>query len=198
MVSADPRAFRRPSSTILGPFRRVDYERLPDQPRHELLFGNLLPVPSPSPWHQTVVCFLWRHLQRIAASNGGLAVAAPLDVALADHSVVQPDVIYVSARRQGVVRERIVGAPDLLIEVLSPDTMRRDTGEKLDLYAQSDVAEYWLVDPAARRIEHLINDSGRFVAAPPLAGPYTSPRLPELHLDAAGLWSEIDSEVPSL
>jgi Uma2 family endonuclease len=178
----------------LGPYRQTDHDRLPERPRVELLFGNLVPVPSPSPWHQTVVCFLWRRLQRIASPARGRAYAAPLDVILADHSVVQPDLVYVSAARVDIVQDRIVGAPDLLIEVLSPGTMRRDTHEKKTLYALSGVPEYWLVDPASRRIEFQVNDRGRFMTPASVAGPYASLRLPELRLDPADLWREIDSE----
>ena len=71
-----------------------------------------------------------------------------MDVRLADHSVVQPDLIYVSRERSSVLHERIRGAPDLVVEILSPSTARRDLGEKLRLYAESDIREYWIVDPA--------------------------------------------------
>jgi Uma2 family endonuclease len=186
-------------AAVLGPYRQMDYDRLPEQPRHELLCGNLVPVPSPSPWHQTAVCFLWRHLQRIASRARGRAYAAPLDVILADHTVVQPDVIYVSAGRAGILQDRILGAPDLLIEVLSPGTMRRDTGVKMSLYAQLGVPEYWIVDPSARLVEFRVNESGHFTAPPSLADrpgrAYVSPCLPEIHLDPAELWREIDREV---
>ncbi len=93
------------------------------------------------------------------------------------------------------MQDRILGAPDLLIEVLSPGTMRRDTGVKMSLYAQLGVPEYWLVDPTARLVEFRVNESGHFAAPPSLADRYVSPCLPELHLDPAELWREIDREV---
>ena len=198
MITVDLRTTRVQSSgAALGPSRQRDYDRLAEQPRYELLLGKLVPAPSPSLWHQTVVSFLWRHLQRIASQARGRAFTAPLDVVLADHSVVQPDVIYVSAGRTCILRDRVLGVPDLLIEVLSPGTVRRDTGEKMSLYALSGVPEYWLVDPTARRFDFLVNESGRFVPPASLAGRYTSSRLPEIHLDVAELWREIDSEVAS-
>jgi Uma2 family endonuclease len=83
----------------LGPYRRRDYEELPEQPRCELLFGRLYVTPAPTLWHQVVVQYIWRHLERIAEASGGHAFVAPVDVVLADHSVVQPDVVYVSAQR---------------------------------------------------------------------------------------------------
>lgn len=121
----------------LGPYRRPDYETLPDEPRCELILGRFYLSPSPSPLHQTVVALLWQHLNQLAKRSGGLAFVAPLDVFLADHSVVQPDVIYASASRRSLVGERIEGSPDLLGEVLSRGTARRDRGEKLSLYARS-------------------------------------------------------------
>src|ERR1700719_4270953 len=95
----------------LGPYRRRDYDALPDEPRCELVLGRLYMSLSPTLLHQTVAQELWRHLRGIAEASGGRAYVAPLDVALADHSVVQPDVIYVSARRIEILRRWIEGAP---------------------------------------------------------------------------------------
>ena len=74
----------------LGPYRVRDYDQLPDQPRHELVFGRLYVTPSPFPRHQVVSEVLGLLLDRIADAADGLLLRAPLDVVLADHSVVQP------------------------------------------------------------------------------------------------------------
>ncbi len=181
----------------LGPYRREDYDALPDQPRCELLFGRLYLTGSPTLWHQIVASYLWRHLEGIAEPAGGLASIAPLDVALADHSVVQPDVIYVSAERLGILRQRIEGAPDLLVEVLSPGSSRRDRGEKLSLYAQTGIREYWIVDPETRLIEFLVNEAGRFIVSLPVAGIYRSQQIPEIHLEIAGFWQSVTRRFPA-
>lgn len=110
---------------------------------------------------------------------------------MADHSVVQRDVIYVSAERLPIVGERIEGVPDLLVEVLSPGTARRDRGEKLKLYAESGVPEYWILDAAERQIEFLVNRNGSFVVALPVDGVYRSQALPEVLLDLADFWGEV-------
>jgi len=178
----------------LGPYRREHYERLPDDPRCELLFGRFYLTPSPSLLHQTVCALLWRVLDEIGQATGGRAWVAPLDVTLADHSVVQPDVIYVSRERRKIAQERIEGAPDLLIEILSPGTERRDRGEKLILYAQSGIREYWLVDPIERYVQFLVNDSGRFVVIPP-AEVYESSVLPGVRLDVEDLWRQLDADL---
>ena len=182
----------------LGPYRREDYDALPDQPRCELLFGRFYVSPSPTAWHQLVASFLWRHLESIAEAAGGFVFMAPLDVALADHSVVQPDVIYISSERLKVLRRRIEGPPDLLIEVLSPSSGRRDRGEKLSLYAQTGIREYWIVDPETRQIEFLVNEAGRFVVSLPVAGVYQSQQIPEISLDVTGFWQEVTDRFPAL
>jgi Uma2 family endonuclease len=178
-----------------GPFRKRDYLALPDEPRCELIFGWIYEVPSPTYRHQTVSLLIWQRLHEIAKRTGGAASAAPLDVTLADHSVVQPDVIYVSAARLHVIEERIEGAPDLLVEVLSPGTERRDRSEKLRIYAESGVREYWLVDPKGH-ITFLVNREGRFQVELPVDDRYRSAELPEIELDLADLWRELDPSVP--
>jgi Uma2 family endonuclease len=177
----------------LGPYRRRDYDALPDQPRCELLFGRLYLLPSPTPEHQVVAQELFVRFRQIAMASGGRAYVAPLDVVLADHSVVQPDVIYISPRRLDVLQGRIEGAPDLVIEVLSPGTERRDRREKLALYTQSGVGEYWMARYGERQIEFLINQGGRFVAARPTAGVYRSAKLPEVYLNLAELWRDVEA-----
>ncbi|HLX07234.1 MAG TPA: Uma2 family endonuclease [Thermoanaerobaculia bacterium] len=175
----------------VGPYRRRDYEALgEDEPRCELILGRFYVSPSPSPLHQLLVTLIWQRLHAIARKTGGLALVAPLDVTLAAHSVVQPDVIYISAGRRGIVRGSIEGAPDLVVEVLSAGTARRDRGEKLRLYGESDVREYWVVDPEERQIEFLVNDAGRYVVSVPSGAEYRSLALPEIALDLPGLWRE--------
>jgi Uma2 family endonuclease len=177
----------------LGPYRVRDYDRLPDYPRHELVFGRLYVTPSPFPRHQIVVQLLWKHLDRIAEAAGGIVFEAPMDVVLADHSVVQPDIVYVSAARVDLVGKRVEGVPDLVVEVRSPGTARFDRGKKLDLYALSGIQEYWLVDHETRQIDFLVNEAGRFAPATPVAGKYQSSKLSEVHLDLSALWRQVET-----
>jgi Uma2 family endonuclease len=83
-----------------------------------------------------------------------------------------------------------------VIEVLSQGTARRDRREKLALYAQAGVVEYWLAEFRARKVEFLVNDDGRFVAALPVGGVYRSEKLPEVYLDLAELWRNVDANLP--
>jgi len=179
----------------LGPYRLRDYDQLPDQPRHELVFGRLYVTPSPLPPHQVVSEALGELLGPIAKAANGLLLRAPLDIVLADHSVVQPDFIYFTAARVPNLSKRIEVAPDLVVEVLSPRTARFDRTKKRNLYAFSGVKEYWLVDQERRQIELLINEAGSFVAAAPVAGRYRSPAIPEIVLDLPHLWQLLDAKL---
>jgi Uma2 family endonuclease len=179
----------------LGPYRRGDYEALPDEPRCELIFGRFYLSPSPSILHQTVLLLLSRLLDDVAMATGGALFVAPLDVTLADHSVVQPDLFYVAAVRRRILHERVEGAPDLVIEILSPGTARRDRGQKLALYAESGVREYWIVDALERQIELLVNEGGRFVVALPEGDEYRSRALPEIHLHLPAFWKGVEERL---
>ncbi len=175
-----------PSDTI-GPYRRADYLSLPDEPRCELIYGRFYVMTSPRPIHQIVGSVLWRWLDDLALARGGQAFMAPLDITLADHSVVQPDVLYRSRKASPAE-----GIPDLLIEVLSPSGVRRDRNLKLRLYAETGVPEYWIVDPAEREIDFLIRRGEHFEVVTPEDNLYRSPRLPEIVLDLAELWHQVD------
>jgi Uma2 family endonuclease len=109
--------------------------------------------------------------------------------------VVQPDVFYISPQRKGLRGERIEGAPDLVVEVLSPGTARRDRSEKLALYAESGVREYWVADFFERQIEFLVNEGGRFVVALPERGEYRSRVLPEIRIDLAAFWKRVEEDL---
>jgi Uma2 family endonuclease len=91
---------------------------------------------------------------------------APISVHLAWDSVVEPDVVFVAAARTELIRpEGIFGAPDLVVEVLSPSTAARDRGVKMRLYERNGVGEYWIADAQARRIERWgLTDTGLVLA----------------------------------
>jgi Uma2 family endonuclease len=142
------------------PFTYDEYKALAasTDERHELIDGELSMVPAPTVAHQVVSKNLGFLLeQHVRASGCGRVLHAPLDVVLgtgAQRSVVQPDVLFISNDRAAIVMEaEIVGAPDLIIEILSPRTAERDRGQKKTLYARSGVSEYWIVDSELESIE---------------------------------------------
>ncbi len=178
----------------LGPYRREDYAALPEEPRCELIHGRFYLSPSPILRHQFLVTHVWQVLKAAADREGGLAVVAPMDVHLADHTVVQPDVLYVSPERREIAQTWIEGAPDLLVEVLSPGTARVDRLQKLNLYAASGVAEYWIVDPANRTVEFFVHDGDRFGVHTPKGRLWTSPAVRGVQLDIEALWTAVERE----
>ena len=176
-----------------GPYRAADYLALPEEPRCELLFGSLLVTPAPSVRHQEVLYRLARRLGDHADRRGDRLLLAPVDVVLSDHSVVQPDLVYVRRARAGIVADRIEGTPDLVVEILSPATARRDLGEKLRLYAESGVPEYWIVDPEAGTFEFLTLRDGSYFVGLPEQGVYRSASIEELTFDLAEFWRSVRS-----
>lgn len=148
-----------------GPYRVADYMELPeDGPRFQLMRGWLVREPSPTERHQRAIGNLHVFLRRwVSAGRSGVVYLAPFDVVLSDEDVVQPDILFVSAERRSVVTPKNVqGAPDLVVEVLSPGTDRRDRVVKLRIYAEAGVREAWVVDPWAETLEVVaLQEEGR-------------------------------------
>jgi len=144
-------------------FTYEDYKSLPESERErfELLEGELVPMPpSPSEPHQWIAGELAFHLRRFVKERQlGRVYDAPFDVVLGepgDERVAQPDILFVSkARRQIIQKDEIRGAPDLVVEILSPATAEKDRSYKRTLYAKHGVREYWIVDPEEKTIEVL-------------------------------------------
>ena len=142
----------------------ADYLKTSDDERCELLNGELVMPPAPSTGHQIVSMVLGSLLYRFVSERKlGTVIAAPTDVVLSDTDVVQPDILFVSNQRSHILtRENVRGAPDLVVEILSPATAERDRTFKLDLYAQHGVKEFWIVDPDAKTITVLLRGESRF------------------------------------
>jgi Uma2 family endonuclease len=151
--------------------------------------------PSPNTLHQTVSIALASLIFDIARRRGGRALSVPTDVKLDDQTIVQPDVLYIRRERRSIVQRYVDGPPDLLIEILTPHNSRRDRVDKLDLYAQYGVAEYWIVDPNERQFDFLINRGGRFEVHPQLDNRYSSLLCRELEIDLTAFWRSVDEQL---
>ena len=133
-----------------------DLLRLPDDLlRHELIDGEHYVSPAPAVKHQDIVLNLVHILLTfVRAHRLGKVMVGPVDVLFTEHDVVEPDVLFVAAAHGDRVRERYVaGAPDLVIEVLSPSNRGFDRIKKRRLYEAHGVPEYWIVDPPTETLE---------------------------------------------
>src|SRR5258708_15354980 len=117
--------------------------------------GDEFMTPAPNLGHQKIVGKLFRLLADFVESRKlGQVFVAPTDVLLSAHDIVEPDVTFVCEKRSEILTEdNIQGAPDLVIEVLSPSTQSQDRGPKLALYERSGISEYWIVDPSSKTVE---------------------------------------------
>lgn len=148
------------------PFTIEDYDAFPnDGNRYEILEGQLIVSPSPTYRHQRVSMKLGTALDRyLTKSNVGESLAAPMDVYLSLHDVVQPDLLVVLNEHTEIIQNHgIMGAPDLVIEILSPSSIETDFLRKSRLYERFGVQEYWIVNPEGETVSVQTRDEDRFV-----------------------------------
>ncbi len=175
-----------------------DFVQFPeDGKRHELIDGEHVVTPSPNMKHQAVLRNLaglvWSYLR---THKVGQVFFAPFDVVLSDCDVVEPDLLFVSKERQSQIltAANVQGAPDLVVEIGSPSTRRRDEIVKRRLYEQFGVAEYWVVDPELDEIKVYRRADDRFERVALLSAEQgdvlTSPLFPGLELPLTDVVAE--------
>lgn len=140
-----------------------DYAALDDMKRYELAAGQLvLMSPSPSSTHQLVSFEIQKKISQSCESEY-IIFNAPIDVILSSTEVRQPDLALVNRKRIDIISNRgIEDAPDLVIEILSPSSLKRDKVDKLKVYAKYNVPEYWIIDPKTGVLEHYILNENRY------------------------------------
>jgi len=150
-----------------------EFRQLPDDGKHyELIHGEVHLSPSRSTKHQLILGNTSVSLGTyVRSARLGVLFCAPLDVCLNPDTALQPDLIFISAERVGIVQENFVaGAPDLAVEVLSQSTAAHDRATKLPLYAEAGVPEVWLIDPQAKTVEVLKLQGKKYLLDATLAG----------------------------
>jgi Uma2 family endonuclease len=121
---------------------------------NQIINGELVMSPSPSPLHQIISSNLNDLLKKEAKKLGGIVFYAPIDLYVNKHNVFQPDLIYISKEKKGIISKRgIEGVPDLVVEIISPSNSYVDRYEKKDAYKKFGVPEFWIVDPANETLE---------------------------------------------
>src|SRR5262249_8532771 len=153
MITSDNASVVTPANFVPGPkqgdWTYKEYAALPDDGRRfEIMDGVLLTTPSPGSGHQRVDMLLSFYLcLHVNMAGIGKAFSAPLDVELTPKRVFQPDLFVLLNRSLGkITSTRVVGAPELVIEITSPGTAAYDRLSKHEAYAQAGVEEYWMVD----------------------------------------------------
>jgi Uma2 family endonuclease len=144
-----------------------EFARLPeDGSRYEVIAGELYVTPAPGTRHQRIVMNLAFMLERHVREHGlGWVFPGPVDILFAEGDYLEPDIVFVRRERRGVVSERgIEAAPDLVVEVLSSSTAKRDRTLKRDRYFHFGVPEYWIADP--ERGEIVVHKVGADLDAP--------------------------------
>ncbi len=140
-----------------------EYLALPESSNfEELINGELIMTPLPLTAHQEIngnVYFLVRGL-----IPNGKVFHPPTGVYFDDNNIPEPDIVWVAENSRCKIGEKLLeGAPDLIVEILSPSTARNDKVEKFQLYEKFGVPEYWIIDPVHKLIEVWVLDGGRYV-----------------------------------
>lgn len=156
----------RPWPPEQGQWAYEDWLRLPDDGfRYEVLNGELFVSPPPSISHQDASTELAARMRMYANQrNLGKVLAAPTGVRLPGQPIpVQPDILFVRKERQAIIgHEYVEGAPDLVVEILSPGNWLYDRKQKMQAYREAGVSEYWIVDYRTKTIEVFVLEEGTF------------------------------------
>lgn len=159
-----------PLAKQINKYTFQDYLTWPDEERWEIIDGvafNMTPAPGSK--HQLIVGSVYRVIGNQLVRKTCTAFIAPTDVVLSDYDVVQPDVFVVCDKKK-ITDANIQGAPDLVIEVLSPSTTLKDKREKKTLYEKYGVKEYIIIAPLEKYVERTLLEDGKF-SRPEIFGP---------------------------
>lgn len=175
-----------------------DLMKLPDDGKYyEIIDGELYEMPAPKAAHQLILAVLFELLLGEAKRLFGRVLPGPVGVFMPGADPVQPDLLFLTSEHLGLISERgIEGAPDLVIEILSPSNARHDRTRKRAIYEQGGVPEYWIVSPEAETIEVLVLEAGKY--RPLVRAGYdervTSAVLPELSFPASAAFATVPSQ----
>ena len=172
-----------------------DYEALPETgPRYQLVEGELIMTPAPDRYHQEISGRIEFLLRKYLEDHPiGKLYDAPFDVYLSETNVFQPDILFIAKKRLAILSRRgAEGAPNLVVEILSPRTAGIDTGAKKKMYAQSGAGELWIVDPETKQVQiYELKIDPEFPKAAYREGEqFSSPLFPGLEIDVAEIFRE--------
>jgi len=168
-----------------------DYVLFPEDGRiHEIIAGEHHMTPAPGTYHQTLSRRIQFQLYEQIEERGlGVVFDAPTDVQLSEIDIVQPDLLVVLAGREGIVAPaKVIGPPDLVVEILSGSTEAKDRLLKRDLYQKAGVPEYWLVDPGRHEVEIYRLRQGRYEGAGVFREEILYTAIPGVRVDLRRVW----------
>ena len=168
-----------------------DYVLLPEDGKiHEIIGGEHYMTPVPETYHQT----LSRRIQfqlygQIEEKGLGVVFNAPTDVQLSEIDIVQPDLLVIAEDRKSMISpKKVIGPPDLIVEILSESTRNKDLKLKLDLYQKSRVPEYWLVDPVGQEVTQYRLRSDRYEETGRFRDRIAFEGMPNIAVDLRKVW----------
>lgn len=182
-------------SILTRPLTFADLCQMPnDGNRYEIIDGGLLVSPAPSQKHQRLSGRLHLVVGPHVETRGlGEVYYAPVDVRLGPNDIVQPDLLFIRRDRLDIYRDNPVeGPPDLVIEILSPANRSVDLVHKAALYARAGVRGYWIADPEEPSVRIFVLRDGRYEEILPENGFLRSTVLPDLVIDLAALFANLD------
>jgi Uma2 family endonuclease len=152
------------AETLAPPRSLAEYLTMPEgQPYYEFINGIAHFMASPTTLHQECLGELYTQIKAFVKKHQlGKVFISPLDVYLSDEEYYQPDMLFVSNERKSIIQERIYGAPDLVVEVLSPSNGYNDLTHKKRMYEEFGVREYWILEPLEKSVEVLFNTENGF------------------------------------
>jgi len=176
-----------------GPYTWEDFIALDEDDLRELIDGELVEVEVPTEEHEAVVPMLSYFLVGWSLQHGGEVLGSGYKVRISEKRGVMPDLQYYRAgnephgHRHGLAQ----GRPDLVVEIVSPSSVRYDRVTKMLWYASIGTPEYWIVDPAARKLERLVLEGGHYAIAEALEGDavFRPASFEELEIPLARLWA---------
>ena len=172
---------------INGVYTYADYVLWKIKDRLEILKGKIFRLDTPDVSHQKISGNLYGEMYHYFKGKSCKLFAAPFDVVLknkkgVEDSVVQPDICVVCDPKKLENDKRCLGAPDLIIEILSPGNTKKEMRYKYELYEEAGVYEYWVVRPIDKEITQFVLENGKYRALPPIieGDMVSSVKFPEL------------------
>jgi Uma2 family endonuclease len=201
MESNSHKKVKDPSASYDGEYTYTDYLKFEYEHMVEIIRGKIFKMtPAPTSWHQMISAELFGQLYIHFKSKSCSVFSAPFDVILpiknqqknTSTTVVQPDISVICDHNK-IEEEGCVGPPDLIVEILSPSTSKKDLNNKYSIYEESGVKEYWIVMPKERLVEVFFLVNGKYQRIKTYTEKETIKLLlfPELKIDLKEIFKDI-------